>query len=245
MEWWRRHKRCEHRIIVLGAGGHAKTVLDALQRSGETRAVGLLDDRASLQGAEVCGARVLGTLDSLMQRANETSATACVAAIGDNDRRREVVARSLQTWPDVRYAVVLHPSVQLGRGACIGEGSVLCAGVIVGPDARIGRHCILNTGSSLDHDSVMGDFASLAPRATVGGSSTIGEGAAVCMGACISHGCTVGERALIGAGSVVLRHVPANCLAHGVPARMIRERTANDPSYLTPSNDAVKLGTVE
>lgn len=88
------------------------------------------------------------------------------------------------------------------------------------PRATVGRGVLLNTKSSVDHDSVIGDFAHISAGATVGANVVIGDEVLIGLGASVLSGCRVGERTVIGAGAVVVRDIPADALAFGVPARV-------------------------
>lgn len=200
------------RILIVGAGGQGAIVADALLSAG-AQALGFVDDAAA--GA-VLGLPILGTLDALATIAHD----AIVVAIGDNAGRRrlceELVARG-ETLVTAR-----HPWTSIAAGVSIGAGSMISAGVILAPRATIGRGVLLNTRSSVDHDSVIEDFAHLSPGSIVGGRVRVGEEALIGLGAAVMSGCRVGARSVIGAGAVVVRDIPDDVVAFGVPARVQR-----------------------
>lgn len=205
-------------IAIIGASGHARVIIDIVEREGIHRIAGLFD-RSLARGARVCGYEVIGTDDDAREWTG-----GLIVAIGDNWTRSRVVERTGQRT----FVAAIHPSAQIARGVEIGEGSVIMAGVVVNTGARIGRHCILNTRCSLDHDSTLGDFASLGPNATTGGGVEIGEFAAVALSASILHGKRVGAHTVIGAGSTVTGDLRNNVVAYGTPARVIRGRAPGE-----------------
>lgn len=215
------------RIVVVGASGHAKVVLDVLEREGRFAVAGLLD-AAKPVGAEWFGYRILGDVPDLPRLAGELSLAGGLVAIGDNWTRHRVVERIAQAVPGFAFVSAVHPRAAIARGASVGAGSVVMAGAVINSDARVAEHCIVNTRASLDHDSVLERFASLAPGVTTGGDVAIGAWAAISIGATILHGRRVGEHAVVGAGALVHADVPAYRVAYGVPARVIRERAAGD-----------------
>jgi sugar O-acyltransferase (sialic acid O-acetyltransferase NeuD family) len=217
-------------IIIIGSCGHAKVVIDLVEKEGRHRIVGLLDQSRGI-GEETLGYRVLGREDDLPRLVAERALAGAIVAIGDNFVRSKVVARVRETCPSLAFVRAVHPAAHVARGVAIGEGTVLMAGATVNPCCSVGNHCILNTNSSLDHDSVMGDFSSLAPRAAAGGDVSIGAFTAIGIGATIIHGVRIGEHTVIGAGSTVLENVGSRQVAFGTPARVIRERRPGD-SYL-------------
>lgn len=215
------------RIAIVGSSGHAKVVIDIVEREGRFAIAGLVD-RYREAGESALGYRVLGTEDDLPRLVEQLHISGAIVAIGDNFVRSQVVEQVRQLCPRLAFVTAIHPHSAVGRDVSIGEGTVIAAGVVVNPCCAIGRHCILNTNASLDHDSAMGDFSSLAPRAATGGTCQIGDFTAVGIGAVLLHGIALGEHTVIGAGATVLKNVGPYCVAYGTPAREIRRRAAGD-----------------
>ena len=217
-------------IVVFGASGLAKIVVDIIERSGAYRIVGLID-AAQGAGSSACGYPIIGQ-DADLPRLREVHAiTAGVIAIGDNWQRARLarsVSGSVSNW---RFASAVHPSVQVARGATIGAGTIIMAGAVINSDARLGAQCLICTGASIDHDNQIEDFVSLAPKAATGGNVRIGAFTAIGMGATIIHGINIGTHAVIGAGATVVGDVESYVVAYGSPAKVIRARKAGD-AYL-------------
>ncbi len=216
------------RIAIVGTSGHAKVVIDLLERIGGYTVVCLIDSFKRI-GTELFGHRVSGTEDDIPAFVQAGFFDCAVIAIGDNWTRGEIAKRIRASSPVLEFPVLVHPSATVGKDVQFGAGSVVVAGVNINPGARIGEFCILNTRSSLDHDSRMGDFSSLAPAAVTGGNVTIGAYSAIAIGATVSHEVSVGEHTVVGAGSLVNKNVPPFVVAYGVPARVIRARQAGAP----------------
>ena len=196
------------RLIIIGSSGHAKSVIDVVEKIGTHRIVGLIDP-VRLAGETVIGYPILGNEDRLPSLVAAESVTDCVVAIGDNFTRAAVADRVRALVPALRFALAVHPSAQVGRDVTLGEGCVVMAGVAINACSRIGRLCILNTASSVDHDCTLGDNASIAPGARLGGNVRLGAFAAIGIGAVVSHGVHVGEHSVIGAGAAVVEPVGA------------------------------------
>lgn len=215
------------KIVIVGASGHGRVVLDVLEQQGEHEIVGFIDSGRPVGETEL-GYPILGNEESLPAMASDGKVTGFIVAIGDNGVRARVVSNVEALVPSLTLVSGIHPAATVGRDATIGSGSVLMAGACVNPCSTVGRGCILNTRSSLDHDSTLGDFASLAPGVTTGGDCSIGAGAAIGIGATLIHGVTVGEHAVVGAGSIVVRDLGAYVVAYGSPAAVVRKRKVGD-----------------
>ncbi|HEX5310954.1 acetyltransferase [Aquabacterium sp.] len=214
-------------IVIVGSSGHAKVIIDIVEKAGQYRLIGLLD-RFRQIGELTSGHAVLGGEEHLPDLIQTHQIAGVIVGIGDNFVRAQVAARIRALCPDLPFVSAIHPSAQIGKGVSIGAGTVVMAGACINPDTRVGEHCIVNTRASLDHDSVLGDYASLAPGVTTGGGCNIGPYAAISIGATLIHRVEIGEHAVIGAGAVVTRSVAPHVVAFGVPANTVRRREAGD-----------------
>ena len=199
-------------IHLIGAGGHAKVVLDALLAGGtDLAAIGIRDGRPEMQGRDLLGAMI-----DTPELAQHLSGQDVHVAIGAAPDRAKLLDSAVALG--ARPASVVHPSARLSRFATVGEGSFIAAQAIVGPSARIGRGVIVNHGAVVDHDCIVGDFCHIAPNASLGGGVQLGHRVLIGAGAVVLPGVSVGDGAVIGAGAVVIRNMPANVEWVGIPA---------------------------
>lgn len=208
------------KIIILGAGGHAKVVWDVVLSSAlpECELIGFADDNPSRTGATVMGLPVFGSLDTLALPRD----VRVVMGIGDNAARR----RQFEQATSLGYGclTVVHSRAVIGRGCTIGAGVVVMANVVVNSDARIEDNVILNTACSVDHDCRIGAHSHIAPGVSMAGGVTVGEDTLVGIGAAVVPGVSIGAGSIIGAGSVVTHDVESGCVVVGVPARVIKRQ---------------------
>ncbi len=215
-------------LILIGAGGHATAVAEAIRAGGRHRIAAVIDS-ARVEGSTCFGAPVRGDLPRLTAAALATGARLAFVAIGDNWRRQEATRRAESLVPGIVFATVVHPRATVAPDVELGPGSVVLPGAVVVSGSRLGRGCIVNTLASLDHEGLLGDFASLAPGVIAGGRVQVGEGSAVGLGARLVHRIRVGRHSVVGAGSLVLDDVPDGVVAYGSPARVIRPRRPDEP----------------
>ncbi len=214
-------------IVLIGSSGHAKVIIDIVEKEGAYQIVGLID-AFRVVGEKTLNYEVLGAEGDLPRIFKEHDLKGAIVAIGDNNVRSVVASKVASICPELSFVCAVHPSAIIGKEAVIGAGTVVMAGAVVNPCCQVGRFCIVNTRSSLDHDSAMGDFSSLAPGVTTGGSCRIGRYSAISIGAVLRHGITIGDNTVVGAGSAVLKDIDAFSVAYGTPARIIRKRQQGD-----------------
>ena len=138
-------------IIVFGAGGHAKVVVDAIECAGRYRSIHLADDRGNLRGTQFCGHTVVGGRNEVLQLLE--SKPAAIVAVGDNLVRLEILRWLCASGFEVD--TVIHPKAIVARGVSIGPGAFLAPGVIVNVDVLVGKGVIINTAASVDHDDAL------------------------------------------------------------------------------------------
>jgi len=212
-------------VYVIGAGGHAKVVLRALQDSGVEEAM-LFDDAPERQGTTLLGMPVVGPVEHILDYPPRPT----VIAIGDNSARRRIADSYALSW-----ITVIHPRALLDSTVRVGEGTMVLANAIVQVDSRIGRHVIINHAATVDHDCTIEDFVHLAPGVHLAGNVTVRKGVLMGIGAVALPGVEIGEETIVGAGAVVTHDLPARVVAVGVPARIIAARAHGAPGLISPA----------
>lgn len=204
-------------IVLVGAGGHAREVAEIVEHSwkecGTSPLLGFLDEDSTRHGTEVDDYPVLGGLEWL--KANVGS-VAVIVAIGDISVRKRVVNEVEAVGAP--FARAISPLAHLSKRCTIGFGSMIFPRAVISTNAMIGRHVIMGVHSNVSHDSTIGDFAFLCPASVVAGGVTIGEEVMLGTNASVIPKRTVGARSVVGAGACVVRDVPGEVTALGVPA---------------------------
>lgn len=206
----------KQKIFVFGASGHAKVVIDIIERQGLYDIDCLVDDDSRLKDTMVYGYRVIGGKSELLASGMRKG----LVAIGSNKARCSVASWLLNHGFELVSAV--HPSAQLARGVTMGNGTVVMAGAVINSDSSLGDNIIVNTRASIDHDCTIGDCVHIAPGSVLCGTVTVGEGSFICAGATIIPNLVVGMNVTVGAGSTVIKTVPDNVIVVGSPAKQIR-----------------------
>lgn len=214
----------ERPIAVVGAGGFGREALDvieAINREFESplwRLIGVFDDEPSELNLTRLRERSIPYLGPTPTIRPERD-TFFVIGIGNPAVRRSVSVRLEGLgW---KLAILIHPSSVIGSNVELGGGTVVCGGVQVSTNVRIGRHVHLNPSCTVGHDSIIEDFTSLNPGSVVSGEVTVERGSLVGAKSVVLQGLTVGWASVIGAGACVVKDVPPNSVAMGVPARFL------------------------
>jgi sugar O-acyltransferase (sialic acid O-acetyltransferase NeuD family) len=204
-------------ILIIGAGDHAKVVAEILSSSGK-EIHGFIDilDKKENVGKKILGYPVVDTLSEIYKYSNK----ACIIAYGDVVKRKEIF--SFISGLEFDLVNAIHPSAVISKTLQMGKGNSISAGVVVTVDVEIGDCNIINTGATIDHDVKLGSFININPGVHIAGRVRIGDLSVIGIGASIKDEVSIGKRVTVGAGAVVINDLPDNCVAVGVPAKIIK-----------------------
>jgi sugar O-acyltransferase (sialic acid O-acetyltransferase NeuD family) len=192
-------------MLLYGASGHAKVIIDCLEAS-KVSIDGIFDD--DINKKKLLEYDVLGSYDDNLLKNKEI-----IIAIGNNKIRKR-----LSDEIKHQFGQTAHPTAIIQRNVIIGEGTIVLHHAIVQSSSKIGNHVIINTKASIDHDCIIQDYVHLAPNATLCGGIVVGEGTLIGAGAVIIQNLKIGKWVTIGAGAVVIRDVPDYSVVLGNPA---------------------------
>lgn len=204
-------------LIILGAGGHAKVLIDALLASSAV-ITGIVDPDLSLLGTTILGVPVLGGDEvvnefppTLIQLVNG------LGSVGLPIKRQQLYEKFKGLG--YSFASVVHPSAVIASDVILGEGAQVMAGAVIQPGCRIGIDSIINTRASVDHDCCLGNHLHIAPGVTLSGMVTVGKFTHIGTGATVIQGITIGCGCMIAAGAVVTKDIVDGVRVQGIPAR--------------------------
>ena len=212
------------KVVIIGTGGFGREVLDVLEAVNqvETRyeILGFITEPGFQKPGELINDKpVLGYYDWLEQNKDQVRA---ICGVGAPATRLRLIRQAEQMG--VQFFSVIHPRAILTRWVKLGTGSIITAGCILTNNITIGEHVHLNLDCTVGHDVVIEDCVTVSPGVHISGNVRLKEGSFIGTGANLIEGKTVGRWAVVGAGSVVVKDVPANSTAVGIPAAVIKTR---------------------
>ncbi len=189
-------------ILLVGAGGHARSCIDVIEQEGSLTIVGLVGLPGEI-GSSVLGYRVLGTDDDLYSLARQFESGLVTAGQIKAPEIRIGLFDALKK-AGASLPVIVSPRGYVSKHAQVGEGSIIMHGAIVNAGAIVGRNCIVNSLALIEHDAIVGDHCHVATNAAINGGVRIGEGTFIGSGSAVRQGVEIGERCVIGMGQRVI-----------------------------------------
>lgn len=192
-------------LILLGAGGHAKVVVDVIESSTDIKILGVLD--AFKSDGKFLGYPILGADDELLKFSpKEVDIFVSLGFIKSAKKRNELIdfakSRGFSSPNIISREAVVSKRAQLG------EGNIIMPSAVVNAYANIGHHCIINTSSIIEHDAAIGDGVHISTNAVINGNSIVGSCSFIGSSAIVGNDIEIGAGSIISAGEVILKDVP-------------------------------------
>jgi len=211
------------KISIIGAGGFGREVQVLIEQINENNKewefIGYWDDNDKLPHF-INDFPLLGNLEQLNKYNEGDLYLVCAVA---EPITKEKILNSI-TNKHVKFPILIHPNALIGnrKFVKIGEGTIIAAGNIITTNIEIGKHVILNLSCTVGHDTIIGDYSSFMPTVNISGEVNIKKSVYIGTGAKIINLLEIGENTTIGAGAVVAKSLPGNCIAVGIPAKPIK-----------------------
>ena len=195
-------------LLLIGAGGHAKSCIDVIEQENEIKIVGLVGSLSEV-GTRVLGYEVLGTDEVLTDLLNLSNfALIAVGQIGTNGLRSTLFSKIVNIG--FKVPVIVSPMAYVSPHSTIGIGTVIMHRATINAGAKIGINCIINSHALIEHDVNVEDHCHIATSATINGGSTVGKSSFVGSGTTIRESITIGHSCSIGMGMSVRHDLPPN-----------------------------------
>ncbi|MDR7857541.1 acetyltransferase [Tissierella sp.] len=207
-------------IILIGGGGHCKSIIDTIKDLNKFNIIGILDVSKKV-GTYINGIKIIGTDEMLGKYFDEgiRAAHITLGSIGDPKHRKRLWKYASHIG--FKFPQIVDKNAILGSNVDIGEGVFIGKGCIINIDSQIGNHSIINSGVIIEHDCRIGSFCHIAPGAALSGGVIIGDNTHIGTNATVIQNVNIGMNTLIGAGSVVVNNIGPNMKAYGNPCKEV------------------------
>lgn len=222
-------------LIVIGAGGHAKVLLDVLLAQS-CKVLGLVTPDWRVALSPLPGVPILGDDEALWGYPPDTVQLVNGVGSVDLSGRRRMVFEKFNN-AGYHFATVIHASAIISPYSHLGEGVQIMAGAIVQAGSFLGDNTILNTKASLDHDCQIGRHVHIAPGATLSGGIRVDDRVHIGTGAIVIQGLHIAADTIIGAGTLVLKNIPAGAKVIGVPGKVVNYDQLEGVTDISSSDD--------
>ena len=208
-------------MLLIGGGGHCKSVLDSLLELNEYEEIGIVDKNENV-GNSVLGVSVVGCDDDLptLFKRGFKYAFVTVGSIGNPTLRIKLFNILVKIGFEI--PVIIDASAKVSDYARIEKGVFIGKHAIVNAGSIIHEMSIINTGSIIEHDCEIGAFTHIAPGAVLGGEVVVGENSHIGSNTTVKQQIRIGSNSIIGMGSVVLQNIDYHTVAYGNPCREVK-----------------------
>lgn len=200
----------KNEIILIGAGGHARSCIDVIEQDGRYKVAGLVG-KLSEVGGDCNGYRVLAA-DGELQSLSRVYKYALVAVGQTSSATLRIQLFLLAQSFGFKLPAIIAPTAYVSQRAFIGDGSIVMHGATVNASAEVGSNCIINSHALIEHDAVVADHCHISTGAIVNGSAQVGVGSFLGSGAILRDGRIVGKNCVIGMGQKVLHNQEDNTI---------------------------------
>lgn len=205
------------KVIVVGASGHAKVIIDILKGQGIYEIVGCTNTTGI--GKDIEGVPIVGNDDSLPNLIDKGIHHAFIA-IGDNQVRKNIFFKLKNMG--FQFVNAISSFSYIAQSAKLGSGIAIMPGTVINAQTNIADNVIINTGATIDHDTIISNHSHIAPGCNLAGNVVVEEGAFLGTGTKVIPKTTIGKWSTVGAGSVVIKDVDSFTKVIGVPAKNLK-----------------------
>lgn len=212
-------------IVLIGGGGHCKSVLDSVLRSGIFNEI-VITDELLPEGSMILGCKVIGSDECLEKlRANGFKyAFVTVGSIGDNTLRKKLADKASSLG--FKFPVIIDPSADVSESATVGDGTFIGKHAVINSEVTIEEHCIINTGALVEHECKIGAFTHVSVGAILCGNVDVGQRSFIGAGSTVIQCIKIGNDVVVGANSTILKNLADNSRNFGLVKKI--ENTGTD-----------------
>lgn len=212
-------------IILIGSGGCMRELVWQIQELNKIKpswtVLGYTDIVPPDNGIYVTVGNekvlYLGTDEELLRRNEDVNVVVCIGS----SKIRKKIAEKLMQSKRIHFPNLILSETYICDDVMMGKGCIISMDARISTNTRVGDFAFMNTGSMICHDGTVGDYVTLSPDVKLAGAVMVENCVEIGMGAKVIQNISIGTNTIIGAGSLVIRDIPSDCTAVGVPAKVI------------------------
>ena len=189
------------KILLIGGGGHCKSVIDVIEQTGKFEIVGITDVQEKV-GDTILGYPVIGTDKDIYLLKENIDAFHITIGMISLSEKREKIFNELKN-KGYEFPVIQSPFAYVSKHAKIGEGTIIMHNAVVNAGAIIGENCILNTKCLVEHDAIINNHCHISTGAIINGNVSVGQGSFIGSGAVSKQGAYIPNGTFIKANSII------------------------------------------
>lgn len=195
-------------LILIGAGGHARSCIDTIEQEGIYKIAGLIGLPQEV-GSKLLGYEVIATDSDISELGKQYQfAIITVGQIDSPEHRIRLFVHAQEAG--FTFPIVIAPTAYASPHSILGVGTMVMHGAIINAGVQIGSNCIINSNSLIEHDAIIEDHCHISTGAILNGNTSIGMGSFIGSGAVIKEGVSVGANSLVGMGLIVRDNIAIN-----------------------------------
>jgi sugar O-acyltransferase (sialic acid O-acetyltransferase NeuD family) len=195
-------------LILIGAGGHARSCIDVIEQQGYFQIAGLVG-LPEQQHSQHLGYAVIGEDSNLPALAKiHRHALIAVGQIKTAEQRMCLYKQATQLG--LQLPIIIAPTAHVSCHATLGAGTIVMHGAIINAGARVGNNCIINSRALLEHDTSIEDHCHISTGAILNGEVMVGAASFIGSGCVIKHGIAIGNGCVVGMGLTVRHNLSDN-----------------------------------
>jgi len=207
-------------LILVGGGGHCKSVIDVAESSGWS-ILGILDIAENV-GKKVLDYSIMGTDAQIPELIHEGYFLVTVGQIKNVNLRINLHEKIISAGGEL--ATVIAFDAHVSKYSDVDKGTVIMHKAIINAGTKIGLGCIINTMANIEHDAIVGNYSHISTGAMLNGDCSVGHGTFIGSGSVVSNGISITERCIIAAGAVVRKNISISGVYAGNPCRFIKKQ---------------------
>lgn len=218
----------KHRLIIIGSGGLAKSILDSALNLNNLDVFGFIDEQKK-RGIKINGVNVVGKIKDIIKLNKQNKINCFIVGVGDNYLRKKINDQIMNLKiKNFKPISIIDKSAQISTFSTIGRGSYIAPKVVIQTSVKIGNGCLINMGSIIDHDNSIGQYSSTAPGCVTGGNVNIGKLCHLALSSVIKNNISIGNNTIIGSNSYVNKDCKSFSIYFGNPTKFFRKRTLGE-----------------